>query len=40
MPQDFRDCLTAPVGFKGFNVPEDQLAAKSSFTFEGKEYEL
>jgi len=40
MPKDFNDCLTAPVGFKGFNVPEDQLGAKSSFTFEGKEYEV
>ena len=31
MQEDFRSCLTAPVGFKGFNIAEDKLAATSTF---------
>jgi len=38
--QDFKDCLTAPVGFKGFGYAEDQLETTKTFTFEGKEYTL
>jgi aconitate hydratase len=33
--KDFRACLTAPVGFKGFKIEEDKLATKGKFTFEG-----
>lgn len=40
MQQDFRQCLTAPVGFKGFNIAEANLAAKAQFTFEGQQYEI
>lgn len=40
LPKDFNDCLKAPIGFKGFNINEDKLGAKSKFTFEGQEYEL
>lgn len=40
MQDDFRSCLTAPVGFKGFNIPEDKLSASSKFTYEGQEFEL
>jgi len=27
MPTDFSSCLSAPIGFKGFNIAEDKLAA-------------
>ena len=37
---DFNSCLTAPVGFKGFGIPEDKLANKAKFNFEGEEFEL
>lgn len=40
MKEDFNSCMKAPVGFKGFNIDDDKLAAKSKFTYEGKEYEL
>ncbi|GLG97421.1 Cytoplasmic aconitate hydratase-like protein isoform x2 [Gryllus bimaculatus] len=40
MPGDFRQCLTNKVGFKGFGLPEDKLAAASPFIFEGREYVL
>jgi aconitate hydratase len=40
MKKDFQSCLSAPVGFKGFNIHQDKLASTSKFTFEGKEYEL
>jgi aconitate hydratase len=32
--------LTAPVGFKGFNIAEDKLASSAKFTFEGQEFEI
>ena len=37
---DFKNCLSAPVGFKGFNIANENLDTKSNFTFEGAEYEL
>ena len=37
---DFKSCLSAPVGFKGFNIANENLDAKSKFTFEGTDYEL
>jgi len=39
-PGDFKSCLSAKVGFKGFGLKEDTLAKTSPFTFQGKEYTL
>lgn len=40
MKKDFQSCLSAPVGFKGYNIAQERLGATSKFTFEGQEYEL
>lgn len=40
MKNDFLQCLTNPVGFKGFNIPSDQLSKTVPFLYEGKEYTL
>lgn len=40
MQKDFRACLTAPVGFKGFNISEDKLGSSSKFTFENQEFQI
>jgi len=40
MQKDFRACLKNPVGFKGYAIAEDKLAASTSFTWEGNEYTL
>jgi len=40
MQEDFKECLTAPVGFKGFNIAEDKLGSTSSFLYEEKEYTI
>ena len=40
MKKDFEACLTAPVGFKGYGLPDDKLSASTKFTFKGEEYEL
>ncbi|XP_053683532.1 cytoplasmic aconitate hydratase-like [Sabethes cyaneus] len=41
MQKDFRDCLTAKVGFKGFAIPEDELKAEGHFSWaDGKSYAL
>ncbi|BFF91454.1 cytoplasmic aconitate hydratase [Drosophila madeirensis] len=41
MFEDFKACLTSPVGFKGFAVPPDALAASGEFQWEdGKSYKL
>jgi aconitate hydratase len=40
MKEDFNSCLTAPVGFKGFNIPEDKLAATATFNYEGADYTI
>lgn len=40
MKEDFNKCMVAPVGFKGFNIAEDKLAAESKFEYEGAEYTL
>lgn len=38
---DFLNCLTAPVGFKGFGLTADQVNKSSvQFDFEGKQYTL
>ncbi|SPP82995.1 blast:Cytoplasmic aconitate hydratase [Drosophila guanche] len=41
MFEDFKACLTSPVGFKGFAVPPDALSASGEFQWEdGKSYKL
>lgn len=40
MQTDFRNCMSAKRGFKGFEVPEDQHKKKVKFEYEGKQYEL
>jgi aconitate hydratase len=40
MQNDFKTCLTAPVGFKGFNVPQDALEAKSTFKHDGQDHTI
>lgn len=40
LKNDFNNCMTSPVGFKGFNIAEDKLGSTSNFTFEGKDYTL
>jgi len=40
MKADFNDCLTAPVGFKGFDIGKENLEKSSDFTYEGKNYTL
>jgi aconitate hydratase len=40
MQKDFQSCMTAPVGFKGYNVPQDNLKSTSKFTYNGEEFEL
>lgn len=40
MQEDFRTCLTSPVGFKGFNIAADKLDATSTFTYEGADYTI
>lgn len=40
MQNDFRQCLTNPVGFKGFGIDEGQLEASSNLTHDGEQFEL
>eukprot|EP00397_Hematodinium_sp_SG-2012_P004408 GEMP01004420.1.p1 GENE.GEMP01004420.1~~GEMP01004420.1.p1 ORF type:complete len:894 (+),score=213.56 GEMP01004420.1:100-2781(+) len=40
MPADFDACLTNPVGFKGFGLPQDRLADVCEFDYKGVEYKL
>ena len=40
MQSDFQACLTNPVGFKGFGLAGDQLAATSTFELDGQQYTL
>jgi aconitate hydratase len=40
MPADFKACLSNPVGFKGFQLPDDKLTTSQPFEFEGKQYSL
>ncbi|XP_016974512.1 cytoplasmic aconitate hydratase [Drosophila rhopaloa] len=41
MCEDFRSCLTSPVGFKGFAVPPSALAACGEFQWDdGKSYKI
>eukprot|EP00397_Hematodinium_sp_SG-2012_P005866 GEMP01005890.1.p1 GENE.GEMP01005890.1~~GEMP01005890.1.p1 ORF type:complete len:899 (+),score=196.01 GEMP01005890.1:116-2812(+) len=40
MQSDFRACMSAPQGFKGFNIPQARLADTSEFTYQGQQYTL
>ena len=40
MQKDFQSCLNAPVGFKGYNIPQDRSGSTSKFTYNGEEFEL
>ncbi|XP_022918661.2 cytoplasmic aconitate hydratase-like [Onthophagus taurus] len=40
MKQDFANCLTNKVGFKGFGIPTEKLTTKSKFMFNGTQYEI
>lgn len=40
MADDFAECLRSPVGFKGFNIPSDNLDKAVPFQYEGEEYVL
>jgi len=40
MQEDFKSCLAAPVGFKGFNIPADKHGATTTFNFEGTDYSI
>eukprot|EP00922_Rhytidocystis_sp_ex-Travisia-forbesii_P061703 GHVS01091399.1.p1 GENE.GHVS01091399.1~~GHVS01091399.1.p1 ORF type:complete len:910 (-),score=141.66 GHVS01091399.1:355-3084(-) len=40
MKLDFRNCLSAKVGFKGFGLAEKALAEKAPFTFNGEQFAL
>lgn len=40
MRDDFNSCLTAKVGFKGFNIAEDKLKDTATFNFEGQDYTI
>lgn len=40
MKADFNTCMTAPVGFKGFNIAADKLDASATFNYEGSDYTI
>ena len=40
MQKDFKTCMTAPVGFKGFNVAEENLGAKATIQHDGKDHTI
>ena len=40
MKKDFNECLIHKVGFKGYGLPPNKLAATVPFIYEGKEYTL
>eukprot|EP00920_Eleutheroschizon_duboscqi_P031483 GHVT01076018.1.p1 GENE.GHVT01076018.1~~GHVT01076018.1.p1 ORF type:complete len:810 (-),score=57.84 GHVT01076018.1:1470-3899(-) len=40
MSKDFKLCLSAPRGFKGFGLPEDASAKSFSFKYQSKEYDI
>eukprot|EP00922_Rhytidocystis_sp_ex-Travisia-forbesii_P015762 GHVS01023512.1.p1 GENE.GHVS01023512.1~~GHVS01023512.1.p1 ORF type:complete len:950 (-),score=97.16 GHVS01023512.1:130-2979(-) len=40
MKADFKACLTAPLGFKGYALPEKDVNRKVTFTFQGQEFAL
>jgi aconitate hydratase len=38
LKNDFAACMAAPMGFKGFAVPEEERKKEVPFNFEGKDY--
>ncbi|XP_074108052.1 cytoplasmic aconitate hydratase [Cotesia typhae] len=40
MKQDFNQCLTNKIGFKGYGLSPDKIKTEGKFTFEGQEYSL
>uniref|UniRef100_H2ZQT0 Cytoplasmic aconitate hydratase n=2 Tax=Ciona savignyi TaxID=51511 RepID=H2ZQT0_CIOSA len=40
MKEDFTQCLTNKVGFKGFGIPADKLSSSVKFAYDGKEYTM
>lgn len=40
MKQDFIDCLSNKVGFKGFGIPAEKQSTEVPFTFDGKDFKL
>lgn len=40
LQSDFKNCMSAKRGFKGFEVPEDQHNKEVSINYEGKDYTL
>jgi len=40
MKTDFNQCLTNPVGFKGYDIGEENVKNSSDFTYKGKNYTL
>lgn len=40
LKNEFTNGLASPVSFKGFGIPEDKRATKTTFNFEGQDYEL
>eukprot|EP00800_Vazella_pourtalesii_P013411 TRINITY_DN3207_c1_g1_i1.p1 TRINITY_DN3207_c1_g1~~TRINITY_DN3207_c1_g1_i1.p1 ORF type:complete len:505 (-),score=122.93 TRINITY_DN3207_c1_g1_i1:215-1729(-) len=40
MKEDFSQCLSNKIGFKGYNIPTDSLSTSVQFSHEGKNYSL
>ncbi|XP_018577553.1 cytoplasmic aconitate hydratase-like isoform X2 [Anoplophora glabripennis] len=40
MKQDFFNCLTNKIGFKGFGISQEKLVSKAKFMFDGTQYEI
>nr|XP_023013723.1 cytoplasmic aconitate hydratase-like [Leptinotarsa decemlineata] len=40
MKEDFLNCLTNKIGFKGFGIPQTQLNTVAKFMYDGKQYQL
>ena len=40
LKEDWNNCLTAPVGFKGFGLAENDMKASTKFSYKDAEYEL
>ncbi|CAH1113785.1 unnamed protein product [Psylliodes chrysocephalus] len=40
MKQDFMNCLTNKVGFKGFAIPPAKLTTSAKFIYDGSEYQI
>ncbi len=40
MKADFQQCLTSPVGFKGYGIDEGKLGATTTFQYNGEQHTL